>query len=257
MATGNSFIPLGDVLFDAASEVSDPEFKKAGGRPFYVGAAQRAVGKMFKDTSLDSRTWETDVPSSLLIELPNGLEEIDAAYLYNGDHCNVSFSQKLYIKRNMYRLGGGGYLSGDKWYNYPDPLQFSHGSGAWGAWSSTPPPWVFFAGRHNGFLFLSDSCTAFNRISIVYQGIGVDCLGDDPKIPYWMRDAVTDYIVLRAAQKLRFQDPVLMREIIREKEMEMKSNQGSWNTAMIYGKRMDRKTRDDTKNYLESFGGIV
>jgi hypothetical protein len=257
MSTGNSYIPLSDVLFDAAAEVFDPEFKKAGGLPFYQSAAQRGVGKMYKDTSLDSRSWSTDIPASLIIELPSGLEEIDAAYLYNGDNSNVSFSQKLYIKRNMYRLGGSGYLAGDKWYNYPDPLQFSHGAGSWGAWSSTPPPWVFFAGRYDGHLFLSDTCTQFNRLNLVYQGIGVDCFGDEPRVPYWMRDAITDYVVYRAAQKLRAQDRDLMREIIREKEIQLNSNQGSWNTAMIYGKRMDRKTREDTRNYLESFGGIV
>lgn len=253
MSLGNSFIPLENVLFDAAQELDDTEYRKAGGRPFYLSAAQRGVSKMFKDTMLDSRTWSAEIPDNLILRLPDGLEEIDAAYLYNGDHCDVSFSQKLYIKSGMYRLGGSGYLAGDKWTNYPDPLQFSHG--AWGGWSCQPPPWVFFAGRHDGTLFLSESCTSFSRVSIAYQGIGVDCFGEDFKVPYWMRDAITDYVVMRAAKRMRRQDPQYLTMIIREKEAEMKNPGGSWLTAMAYAKRMDRKTRDDTRVYLETFGG--
>jgi len=256
MSTGNSYIPLENVLFDAAQELNDDEYRKGGGRPFYVSAAQRGMSKMFKDTMTDERKWEADIPANLILELPKGLEEIDAAYLYNGDSCNVSLSQKLYIKRNMYRLGGAGYLAGDKWNNYLDPLQFSHGfGGGWGGWSCQPPPYLFFAGRHDGVLYLSEGCASFNKVALVYQGIGMECFGDDFRIPYWMRDAITDYIILRVAKKLRSQDPVLMREIIREKEIEMKMPGGSWLTAMGYAKRMDRKTRDDTRIYLETFGG--
>lgn len=255
MSTGNNYIPVENVLFDAAQELSDPEYRKAGGRPFYLSAAQRGMSKMFKDTMTDERLWNSDILSNLILHLPNGLEEIDAVYLYNGDHCNVSLSQKVYIKPGMYRLGGSGYIAGDKWTNFPDPLQYDHGWGPWNGWSCQPPPSVFFAGRHDGVLFLSDSCSQFAKIAIVYQGIGVDCFGEDFRIPYWMRDAITDYVVMRAAQRMRRQDPQYLTQIIREKKAEMDNPGGSWLTAMAYAKRMDRKTRDDTRVYLETFGG--
>lgn len=249
MSTGNSYVPLETVLYDAASELGDEDYRKAGGRPFYVAAAQRGVSKMFKDTMMDFRTWTTLIDGRPIIEMPEGLEEIDAIYVQSGEDCNTGESRKVYVKNDMHRLSGQGYTAGDQWYNGLDPLQFSHG------WSSTPPPNLFFCGRWQGQIHLSDSCLSWAVLRIDYQGLGMEKIGDDFAVPYWMRDAITDFVVMRAAQKMRRLDKQFMTMIIREKETQME--RGSWLTAMAYAKRMDRKTREDTNIYNETFGGRV
>lgn len=249
MGTGNSNASLGTVIFDAAQVLGDEGFRKAGGRPFYVSAAQRAVSKMMKDTMMDHRTWSTPIQERHIIDLPEGLEEIDAVYVEGGDDCNVGSSRKVYIKENMHRLGGQGYIAGDKWNNHMDPLQFSHG------WSEEPPPNLLFAGRWQEQLHLSDSCLAWARLRVDYQGLGMEKLGDDFVVPYWMRDAITDYVTMRAAQKLMRLDRQYMGGIVRDMKYEME--RGSWLTAMGYAKRMDRKQRSDMVAYLETFGGHI
>ena len=246
MATGSSYVPLEDVIFDAASELGDGDYRKGEGRPSYVAAAQRGVSKMFKDTMMDFRTWTTEINNRPIIDLPSGLEEIDAIYVQGGDACNTGLSRKVYVKNDMHRLGGEGYTAGDQWYNWADPLQYSHG------WSQQPPPNLLFCGRWQGQLHLSDSCMSWAILRVDYQGLGMEKLGDDFKVPYWMRDAITDYVVMRIAQKLRRMDKQYMTQIIREKQVEMDS--GSWRTAKIYAKRMDRKMRDDTVTYMETYG---
>jgi hypothetical protein len=250
MSTGSSYVPLETVIFDAASgELGDDDYRKGGGRPFYVAAAQRGVSKMFKDTMMDFRTWTTLIDNRPIIDMPEGLEEIDQIYVQTGEDCNTGASRKVYVKNNMHRLGGQGYSAGDQWYNGLDPLQFSHG------WSSEPPPNVLFCGRWQGQIHLSDSCRSWAVLRIDYQGLGMEKLGDDFMIPYWMRDAITDYVIMRGAQKMRRLDKNYMTQLIRDKEYQME--RGSWLTARGYASRMDRKTRADTVTYMETFGGRV
>lgn len=245
MATGNSNISLGTVIYDAAQVVGDEGFRKAGGRPFYVGAAQRGVSKMMKDTMMDHRTWSVPINGNAIITLPEGLEEIDQVYVEGGDGCNVGITRKVYIKENMHRLAGNGYIAGDKWDNGGDLLQHSHG------WSEQPPPNLLFAGRWQGQLHLSDSCLVWARLRVDYQGLGIERMGEEFEVPYWMRDAITDYVTMRAAQKLMRLDRQFMTGIFRDMKYEME--RGSWLTAMGYAKRMDRKQRRDTAIYLETF----
>lgn len=243
MSKGTGIVPIGDVLMDAAQELNDPEFRRLT-RPFYVAAAQRGVSLLTKETMSGQRSWSA--PTAKVVKLPKGLEEFDAIYVYNGDACDVSQSKEVYIKPNMHRLGGEGYLARDKWDNFPDPLKYSHG------WNTTPPPNVYFAGLWNGELHMSDSCLSFARVHIDYQGIGVDCLGEDFDIPYWMREAITDFVVLRGAKALMREDPQYLRALANDKKQELAR---SWLDAKAFYKRMDRKTREDTRVYLESFGG--
>jgi len=76
-------------------------------------------------------------------------------------------------------------------------------------------------------------------------------VGEEFEVPYWMRDAITDYVTMRAAQKLMRLDRQFMTGIFRDMKYEME--RGSWLTAMGYAKRMDRKQRRDTAIYLETF----
>jgi len=246
MSTGNSYIDLDAVIFDAAQDLGDDDFRKAGGRPFYVAAAQRGVSKMFKDTMMDFRTWTTIIDNRPIIDMPDGLEEIDQIYVQSGEECNTGASRKVYVKENMHRLSGAGYTAGDQWNNGLDPLQWSHG------WSEQPPPNVLFCGRWQGQIHLSDSCRSWNILRIDYQGLGMETLGDTFKVPYWMRDAITDYVIMRGANKMRRLDKDYFTAIINEKKYEME--RGSWLTAKGYSKRMDRKTREDIVTYMESFG---
>lgn len=246
MAGGNANIALSEIVTAVAQELRDEEFGRLG-RPFYVSAIQRALGEMNKRTNFFKKDFVTEVPINRVLELPHDLTEKDQAYLFNGDSCGLTNSTILFIKPNMVNFGGLGYIAQNKGLNL-DGLQWSLDT------TQLPPSCLFFAGERMGKLYLSPSCSLWQRIYIPYTGIGVDCFGEDFVVPFWCREAITDWAIHRAALAMEREDPQFLARIIARKEGELKSPSGTWWTAIGDYKRMDKQTRYDTIAYTTRFG---
>ncbi|HNR54208.1 MAG TPA: hypothetical protein PKJ19_03510 [Flavobacteriales bacterium] len=244
---GNSYVTIDQIITDAAQELRDEEFGRLG-KPFYVSAAQRALTEMNYDTNFFKKEFVATIPENNIIELPSDLTEMDQAYLFSGDNCNISTSTILWIKPNMIHQGGTGYFAQNKGKNR-DKLQWSFTR------TETAPHRLYFAGLRNGRLYLSPSCrAAFEKVFIPYSGIGMDCFGSDFEIPMWAREAITDNVILRAAKAIQREDPQFMRMIVSDKTTERTSPQGSWMRAVIRYKRSDQKQRYDDAGYNFTFG---
>ena len=87
-----------------------------------------------------------------------------------------------------------------------------------------------------------------------YTGIGVDCFGEEFKVPMWAREAITDYVIHRVALALEREDVQFYRGVIARKEAELKSPMQSWKGAVNLYKRSDKKQRYDTSAYTFDFG---
>ena len=247
MSSGNANIALSEIVTAVAQELRDEEFGRLG-RPFYVSCVQRALGEMNKRTNFFKKEFIANIPDNLILELPQDLTEKDQVYLFNGDSCNISNSTILFIKPNMISLGGIGYVAQNKGANW-DPLQWSLDT------TQFPPGCLFFAGERMGRLYLSPSCKAlWQKIFIPYTGIGVECFGEDFVVPFWCREAITDWAIHRAALAMEREDPQFLGRTISRKEVELKTPQGTWWTAIGDYKRMDKKTRYDTEAYVTRFG---
>jgi hypothetical protein len=252
MSEGNISIPVGMVILDAAQVVNDPDFRRLG-RPFYLSAAQRALRKMCMDAMSDRQTITIPITGPI-VDVPAMVMDYNGVYVFNGNACDVNMSQRVRIKKNMHRLGGKGYIAMDKWDNHHDPLQFSHSGQSWGGWNMEPPRHLYFAGSYQGQLHLSDSCLRFNNLHIDYNGIGISGFGGDFEIPDWMREAVIDFIILRAAEALEREDPRHLGNLINRKQAEMKEPNGSWREAQWYWRRMSRQKRQDTLEMMFRLG---
>jgi len=246
MITTN-YLPVGQIITDAAMELNDEEFRRLT-RPFYLAAAQRGMSKMLKEVFGDERYWNTTIPQNGIVQLPKGVNGLKGAWLYNGDACNVSKSTPLFIKKNMHKLGGEGYIANNTWHNH-DPLQYSFGV-------QNEPHHTYFAGYINGELHLSQTCQSFQRIHILYYGTGEDCVGEDFDVPEWMREALIDFVIHRGALRLEREDPQFLARVIDRKQNELKAPNGSWTQAKFIFKRMDPKTRYDTIAMMHRFGHI-
>lgn len=246
---GNSYIPVGEIITAAAQELRDGGFTHGLGRPFYMSAAQRGLSEMNYSTSFFKKQFNVEIPENLIVELPEDFTEADQMYIYQGTDCSITSSTILFVKPNMYHFGGdSGYIAQNKGRNH-DKLQWSL------QWSEQPPMHLYFAGLYNGKLYLSPSCTTkYNRLFIRYTGIGVDCFGEDFKVPMWAREAITDYVIHRVALALEREDPQFYARVIARKEGELKGPKGSWYMAQERFKRMDKKTRYDTNSYIFDFG---
>ena len=255
MITNSTFIPVSEVIGDAAKALNDPEQRKLT-PGFYLSAAQRALSTLCHDVDADERHWEADIPESMILQLPFGMTNKSVAMLFNGDHCNISGGKTLYIKPNYYHKGipttgavennpGSGEDLVQRWY-YNNNL-----TAAW--WGNN----IFYAGESNGCLYLGPSCAAFEHLHITYTGIGIDKWGCDFNIPEWAREAITNQIIERGAADLWM---MTGESRYRGKEQDMKEQNsitnpnGSWIRALRWWSRMDRKQRTDIWTYTSYFG---
>lgn len=251
MPNSATYVPVSQIIGDAARELGDLGFMKFG-RPAYISATQRALSRLFHDVPADTRHFEAEVPQDLILKLPWGITEKSLVVLFNGPTCNYQNVQTLFIKPNMYHHG---YDPSQGFQGY-----VANNTGLGGdivpgyvTWSANwPQNWLYFAGEANGNLYMSYSCLQFQKIHITYTGLGMDCWGDDFCVPEWAREAITDMVILRAARTLRSLNNGnsagnLFREIIKEKEMAtaISNPNGTWLQALGYWGRMDEKTRND------------
>lgn len=243
MITGGTYVPVSQVIGDAAIELGDPEFRKYT-YPAYVSAAQRALSRLFHDVPADIRHFEADITPTLIIDLPWGMTEKSLACVYNGDQCDFVNVQNLFIKPHMWHSGGQGYVANNVGYGVDlvGPL----------AWNCPyPQQWIYFAGESNGKLYLSQSCSGFQKVHITYSGLGIECLGDEFQIPEWAREAIADMVMLRAAKALKKiavdKDRQDYMDIIRDKEQAtaITNPNGTWLQALGYWGRMGEKERMD------------
>lgn len=251
MAAGNSFITLENVISDAASELPIEGYGQLG-KPFFVASAQRGLTDLNYETNFFKKEFIAEIPENLVLQLPGDLTEKDQAYLANMDGCDINGTTILFIKPNMWHLGGEGYFAQNKGRNH-DKLQYSF------KWSEAPPNNIYFAGERSGKLFLSPSCRErYTHVVIPYTGIGMDCFGEDFEVPMWAREALTDYVIEKAARALRRGDPQYYTTIIREKEAQTNrvNPAGSWCKAIQRYKRMDKKGRYDNNGYNFRFGHV-
>ncbi|MFO0190269.1 MAG: hypothetical protein ACK54F_03360 [Planctomycetia bacterium] len=246
MPLGNTKFNVGEIITAAAQELRDNEFGRLG-RPFYLSAAQRGLQEMNSATNFYKKVFETPVPDNLVLELPNDLTETDGIYLVKGSGVNFDSSTILFVKPNMWHKGGEGYIANNKGRNRDD-MQFSL------TWSEHPPAHIYFAGLRDGKLYLSPSCRQWDSIYIMYTGLGVDCFGEDFEIPHWCREAITDFVIHRAALAMEMENPNFYGRVIARKESEMKAPNGSWWTAVGRYKRLDKKGRYDTTAYTFRIG---
>lgn len=243
---GNSYISIGEIVVAAAQELREEEFGVLG-RPFYVSSAQRAVTQMNYACHFFKQDAILDIPASRVVELPKDLSGKDYVYLFSGDSCDIGNAPTLWIKPGMFHLGGTGFVSqntgiADPLIPWRFPLNFA------------PANFIYYAGERRGKLYLSPSCAGFEKLLILYTGIGVECFGDDFEIPMWAREAVTDFVILKAAQARFREDPQAMRMVIADKKAEMTAVNGSWNRAIWQYKQSDQKRRYDQSVTSTRFG---
>lgn len=249
-----AFLPVSEILLAAAQEIRDDDFRLAGGRPFYLSAAQRGLQELCYDALWDERSTQVPIPTNLIVELPADCIDLRPGLaLFNGDQCDFNNVTTLYIKENLYHKGGQGYVADN--HGPTDQLMWG---GLW--WSQPLSAWyrnrLYFAGSFQGKLYLSSACAAFQNLYIPYHSIGIDDWCEDFRVPMWAREALTDFVIDRAAKRLEQTNANYYRPIIARKQGELSLNNGAgtWSRALVRWKRMDQKQRSDLIMYLSRYG---
>jgi len=238
-----SFVSLDLMLSEVAKRSGDPSFRHES-EGYYKSLIREALNELSFDTYFYKEEKVYDLSDGCLkLELPAGAFNVREIYGFSGDSCTPSNSTNIYYKRNF-----SNGLSKDTWGNRNDPFHKNRGS-------QMPPGWLYYCGIVNGVIHLSSNCANFEKIAVRFNGVLGDVDGA-PIIPMFFRQAVIDYVIvealsIRIANTTDFQKVNIWQSILNRHEARMnKPYTGSWDNARHRSKTMNKKAREDYKEYF-------
>jgi len=244
---GIQFTTPDDVIAKATSLVDDEEMRFRS-RGFYLSVIREGLKELAFDTMFDTRVFTAAIPQSLVITLPEGLAGIKQLYLYNGSTCSLENAQNVYWHRNMVRHNSGNYFANNREGMEDRIMETS---------MKHQDPWLYYFNVQNGKLMLSSSCAAFESIYLEYSGLGSD-IGQEPIIPDYLEQAITDYVVYNTLAVRMAKDPGRWAGLYSAADQRLngggRPQMGSWHAAKVRINSIDPKQRNDMSKYLSRFG---
>lgn len=246
------FLSIDHVLAEVLVTVNDREYRSGMTKGWYISRIQDALQELAFDTFFDVITRDFDFPSSnLVMDLPTNCFNIREIYGWNGSCCSPQSSAVIYIKRLYNNKGGNGrgYTAQVKKAGETigtDPFQPNyHNDGTFGNFNEAK----FFCNLQNGKLMFSSSCSAFQKVRLVYNGMGGE-IGDVPSIPRFFERAINDYVEERFYLAKKGEDPRKYRTSWMDAKQKLDDWNGNWQKAIKRVKMMDTKQRSDYAEYL-------
>lgn len=260
MQTGK-YITVDEIIFKAAGYAGDIEHKIIP-KGFYVHLIADAFEELNGDTKMMIGHFDSAVPDSLSIPLPDDCFNVRGVWVYSGNECDFGSAQKLWHKRNYYTRGGTGYIANRTGNHIPDPFYTPF------AVPVTPGQSVVDGNRQgsinnnlfyniqNGVLMVSSSAKAAGtKIHIEYNSTGCD-VSSAPVIPYFYRPAIEDFVT-EAALRFRTANDLPNAKIWQAlgaeatRRLDKNGFYGSWHKAVKFGQKMSKAEREDLAVYLE------
>lgn len=256
----SEFVTPNAILADILKVTKDENFRVLT-EGHYTSLMQQALEELSFDTFFDQRYEDFTVPENLNLEMPKGAFNVRNIYLYNGTECSISSAVNVYYKRN-YWTGGNGYLAKDRFRNINDPFHVQRGitrryaperniSPGQGA---DRPENVHYYNIVAGVIHLSENCRRFQNIRIEFNGVGCE-IGDAPVIPKFFRQYVKHFVLDYAFNVLMAEaepkDLGRWQILAAKNDRDMnRPYEGSKDKAEYRVKRMDKKAREDMKEYF-------
>jgi hypothetical protein len=263
MNTGQYHQPS-EVLFMASAMSGDPQYKLVP-RGFYMSLIQEAFRELNMASMFSEKRVELDMPTeTLTLALPDDCFDIENIYVYTGDKCVIGYNtRKVWWKRNYYTQGNG-YIANDKGNNSNDPFYANHSlvdrtNGSDKSLiryeNSDNINNVLYYNLQMGNLMLSSSCrNAGNKVHIHYRGTGGK-IEEAPIIPAYFKTAMEDYVTEAALRFRMANEPSTARawqtlQMMYERRLDKNGMNGSWHTAIMKSKNMNKSQRAELSEYL-------
>lgn len=240
------FFSIEDVLADVTVAVGDEEMRELN-IGFYRRMVKDSLRKLNFETHFDKRSQDLDVPASLIVPFPVGGYNLHEIFLFNTpdntletsdtvmDCCGIESMTRVFYKKNFIRRGENTGYTAEIKSNTPDPFYYSF----------IDEDAIFFYNIQNGMIMLSDSCAAYEKMRVVYEGDPAD-IDKSKIIPPLAREGIVAFVTERAFFHLKIRDPKY-----RQAWMDAKADLvDRWRDAEYYMKRMDTKARNDLNQYL-------
>ena len=197
----NDFVSPNHILAETLVNVNDQDLRNGFTKGWYISRMQDALQELAFDTFYQEITQDFDFPTnSLAIAMPKNAFNVRKIYVYNAECCSPQNSSVVYWKRNYDNDAGKnthGYTARAKAHRDPDNPFMPSFRGA---------DRYHYANIQNGIIMFSSSCSKFQKIRIVYNGMGVE-IGDEPIIPRFFERYINQYIEERYYSAMKARDP--------------------------------------------------
>lgn len=252
----SDFISPDVIIAEIANKSGDKAFEYASPNEYGI-SVQEALSELAFDSFFfkDEKIFIID-PSCLTLELPEGAFNIREIFGYSGDDCAPTGKVNIWSK-SEYKNG----LSKNDWTNKGDPFIKNEGTVVRAPNSRVerasggPPSNLYFAGFSNGKIYLSPNCANLQKVVVRFNSSGAK-IGDKPTIPTFFKTAIIDYCVSQVLTTRMANNPVnpalnswVMIMNIYNTRLN-KDYTGSWDKAKTRAKNLDKKYRQDLKEYF-------
>lgn len=244
----HNFVSIETILADVLKVVDDSA-TKLNSKGWYTSQIQQALEELSFDTFFDKRNQVVAIPENLHVDMPKGAFNLSELYAFNGDKCTIENRANIWWKKGFINgESGNGYVARDHWDNKNDAFYRER----------TSNPNFLFYSIQNGTIMLSEGCRSFQNVMIVYNGIMAD-IGDVPIVPQFFRQAVKDWVTVKALE-IKTSDVVGTNQyshwanmLNRYENSLNRPYEGSWAKAEQRARQMNKKDRQDLKEYMTRF----
>ena len=243
MVNENSYISISEVLADVLVHLQDEAMRKLT-PGFYRAQVRYGIDDLGFDTVFqEGPPLDVPIPANNIVTFPSSAYRIKNVHIYTGSPDNIGYVQNLYWKKGARTEGfEKGYTANNHPGNYSD-IYFT--SPTWGDTDI-----VYYFSYVHGNLYLSDPCTSYDYIRIIYDGIPSGILDEAKMIPPEVRKAMVLWVVEKCAGMLKYKDAAY-RTIQMDAAAQLReySMDGAWHQAKMRLKFLGRKVMRDVLEY--------
>lgn len=265
----NDFVSINHLLAEATANVNDRNFRQGFSKGWYVSRIQDALQELAFDTFYQKLTRDYTFPTDkLAMEMPKNAFNIREIYLFNCgceedsttgstseacdsncECCKPTTSVIVHWKRLYNNRGMGGFYTAkvredgnsriDPFFDYNSPESFITSRGT-----------NYYANIVNGLIMFSPDSRSFNKVRLVYNGMGGE-IGDEPIVPRFFERAVIDYVEERFYNAKKAEDPRRYRTLWSDAYQRINDLRiGSWRKAQMRISSMNTFEKESLEEYI-------
>jgi len=253
----DSYCSIDGIKADVLVRVDDENERKLS-PGFYVRQIKRALEELSFDTLFNVIYRDLDLPQTLNMPIPKNMWNINDIFVWNHgsvdcsqptcDDCSINGMQRVFYKRNYISKGKGYGYTARNHENGIDPFMRRIGNANMLLWYNVV----------EGIIMLSPTCSGFDKIRIVANGLMSADITKSKIIPMFVRQAVILWATAECAAALKKKDPTY-RVVWMDARTELytpssRQTGNVWDEAKYRLKKRDKKENDDFDTYLSVMG---
>jgi hypothetical protein len=236
----NNYLSINEVLADVMVSLNDEENKLLT-PGFYRAQTKYALDEIGFDINFLPQVNDYPIPDDLMVDMPLGCFNLQAATIYTGTPDAVGYCETVYWRKGVQSRGKEtGVTAGVNTYNISDPF-FRVGVYESG---------LYYFSVQNGIIRLSDACQSFDYIRLTYSGVPSMNLDDLKMIPRECRKAITLWVTDKCAGALKLRDNkyrIIQSDAVNQ--LDEYGLNGAWHEAKNRLLRLDQKKFKDILLY--------